>query len=72
MRDDAHELGLIIDSHTPLIIIQSHEETRVLDLLMQASNTRTLPMQVWSVTDGLRAMGFSIGETEGEQLVVVD
>jgi len=72
MRDDAHELGLIIDSHTPLIVIQSHEETRVLDLLMQASNTRTLPMQVWSVTDGLRAMGFSIGENDGEQLTDLD
>lgn len=72
MQDDAHELGLIIDSHTPLIIIQSHEETRALDTLMQASNARTLPMQVWSITDGLRAMGFSIGEADGEQLSDLD
>ncbi len=63
---DARELGLIIDSHVPLIVIQSHEETRVLEVLMQVSNTRTLPMQVWSVTDGLRPMGFSMGETGGE------
>lgn len=72
MRDDAHELGLIVDSHIPLVSIQTHEENRVLELLMQISNTRSLPMQVWSITDGLRPMGFSIGEENGEQLTDLD
>ncbi len=72
MRDDAHELGLIVDSHVPMIFISSHEETRVLDLLVKISTTRTLPMQVWSSTDGLRSMGFSIGEADGEQLTSLD
>lgn len=72
MRDDAHELGLIVDSHVPMIFISSHEETRVLDLLVKISTIRTLPMQVWSSTDGLRSMGFSIGEADGEQLTSLD
>lgn len=72
MRNDAHEIGLIIDSHVPLIVIQSHEETRVLDMLMQACNVRTLPMQAWSVTDGLRPMGFSMGEADGDQLTELE
>ena len=69
---DAHDLGLIIDSRVPLIVIQSHEETRVLDVLMQVSNHRTLPMQVWSITDGLRPMGFSMGEPDGDQLLELE
>ena len=69
---DAHDLGLIIDSHVPLVVIQSHEETRVLDVLMQVSNHRTLPMQVWSITDGLRPMGFSMGEPDGDKLLELE
>lgn len=69
---DAHDLGLIIDSRVPLVTIQSHEETRVLDILMQVSNKRTLPMQVWTITDGLRPMGFSMGEPDGEQLLELE
>ncbi len=62
---DAHDLGLIIDSHVPLVVICSHEEQRVLDVLLQVTHARTLPMQVWTVTDGLRPMGFSMGEANG-------
>lgn len=69
---DAHDLGLIIDSRVPLILIQSYEETRVLDILMQVSNIRTLPMQVWTLTDGLRPMGFSMAEPDGEKLLELD
>ncbi len=65
---DAHDLGLILDSRVPLVVIQSHEETRVLDLLMLVTNRRTLPIQVWSLTDGLRPMGFSMGEPGGDSL----
>lgn len=69
---DAHDLGLIIDSRVPLVLIQSHEETRVLDVLMQVSNERTLPMQVWTITDGLRSMGFSMDEPDGDKLLELD
>ena len=65
---DAHDLGLLLDSRVPLVVIQSHEEVRVLDLLMQVTNKRTLPMQVWSLTEGLRSMGFAMGESGGDNL----
>lgn len=69
---DAHDLGLVIDSRVPLVVIQSHEELRVLDVLMQVSNKRTLPMQVWTITDGLRPMGFSMAEPDGDKLLELD
>ncbi len=69
---DAHDLGLILDSRVPLVVIQSHEETRVLDVLMQVSNKRTLPMQVWTITEGLRPMGFSMAEADGDKLLELD
>ena len=65
---DAHDLGLILDSQVPLVAIQSYEEKRVLDLLMQVTNKRSLPMQVWSMTEGLRSMGFAMGEPDGANL----
>lgn len=66
---DAHDLGLLLDSRVPLVVIQSHEEDRVLDLLMQVTNKRTLPMQVWSLTEGLRSMGFAMSESGGDNLL---
>ena len=65
---DAHDLGLILDSRVPLVAIQSYEENRVLELLVTVTNKRTLPLQVWSLTDGLRAMGFAVGEANGDDL----
>lgn len=65
---DVHDLGLILDSRVPLVAIQSNEENRVLDLLMLVTNRRTLPLQVWSATDGLRPMGFAMGEPGGDSL----
>jgi SpoVK/Ycf46/Vps4 family AAA+-type ATPase len=66
---DAHDLGLLIDSRIPLVIIQSHEEARVLDVLTQVSHQRSVPLQVWTLTDGLRPMGFSMAEPDGENLL---
>ena len=65
---DAHDLGLILDSRVPLVVIRSYEEARVLDVLVQVTTQRTLPMQVWTLTEGLRPMGFCMGEPEGENL----
>lgn len=69
---DAHDLGLIIQSRVPLIVIRSHEETRVLDVLMQVSSRQTLPLQVWTLTEGLRPLGFSMGEAEGDSFTEPD
>ncbi len=56
---DAHDLNLVLQSKVPLIIIESFEENRVLDLLTRVSIKNTRTMSVWSITDGLRPLGYS-------------
>lgn len=63
---DIHDLGLILDRHTPLILIESWDELRVLDLLTRLAIKRGLALQQWSCTDGLRRLGF------GEDPAVTD
>jgi len=55
---DAHDLGLMIDSHIPIVVVESREETRALDMMTRLAIARKLTMYGWTVTDGLRRMGF--------------
>ena len=55
---DAKDLGLLLDSRVPLIVAETFEEKRALDLLMRIANERRKPLFRWSVTDGLAAMSF--------------
>ncbi len=57
---EVHDLGLIIDSHIPLIIIQSHEESRSIDTLSRLARKRSLPIYSWTITDGLKRQGFGL------------
>jgi len=34
---DLHDLGLMLDRNTPLLLVESHEETRVLELLTRVA-----------------------------------
>jgi SpoVK/Ycf46/Vps4 family AAA+-type ATPase len=51
---DTRDLALILDSGVPLICIESPDERRVLELLLQLAIQRGLPFRQWSVTRGLR------------------
>lgn len=58
---DLQDLRLLIQSHTPLIIVESHEESRAVDLFHRlAAETGSL-LWKWTVTSGLRrlATGYS-------------
>ena len=55
---DLHDLGLMLDRNTPLLLIESHEEARVLELLTRIAVKRGLALQQWTVSDGLRRLGF--------------
>lgn len=55
---DIHDLGLMLDRHVPLILIESRDEPRVLDLLTRLAIRRALAVQQWTLTDGLRRLGF--------------
>jgi len=56
MRDE-QDLTLLIKSRFPIVLIETHEEARVLALLEKLCNLETLPLFVWSVTSGLRRRG---------------
>lgn len=62
MKNDIHDLGLVLDSKTKLVLIESWDEPRVLETLTSLAVRRSLGLQVWSVTEGLQRVGYSIQE----------
>ena len=47
----------MVMSRFPIILIESHEEARVLSLLERVCNLRNLAMFTWNVSDGLQRNG---------------
>ena len=56
-----HDLRLIIESPIPIVVIETWEEQRALTLLCKLGVQLALPVQAWSVTDGLRRVDLSNG-----------
>jgi len=50
---DQRDLEMMLRSHTPIIVIESHEERRVLDLFRKLAPDLGLPVSKWTVTRGL-------------------
>ena len=65
MKNDIHDLGLVLDSRVKLILIESWDEPRVLETLTGLAVKRGLGLHIWSVTEGLQRLGFG-GEPLGE------
>lgn len=53
MKNDIHDLGLVLDSKVRLIVIESWDEPRVLQTLTGLALRRGLRFQQWSITAGL-------------------
>ncbi|MCB1049528.1 MAG: AAA family ATPase [Acidobacteria bacterium] len=53
---DMKELNLILRAGNPIILVESDEEARVLDLFDRAQSEMGLPVFKWSVTQGLCRM----------------
>ncbi|MDH5786039.1 MAG: AAA family ATPase, partial [Chromatiales bacterium] len=51
---EGHDLELLLRSHLPLIIVESNEETRLLQLLTTLAVKQYRPLYCWSITDGLQ------------------
>jgi SpoVK/Ycf46/Vps4 family AAA+-type ATPase len=51
---ETKDLGLILDTRIPIVVIESSDEKRVLALLLQFALQRGLPFSEWSITRGLR------------------
>jgi len=62
--DGNHDLELILQSRTPIVIIESQDEARILELLqsitMRRATSSYLPLFRWTVTDGLQRLDISL------------
>ena len=55
------DLELLIHGHTPILLIETHEEMRALDLLVGFATRNVIPLFKWSVTEGLRRVDIDLG-----------
>jgi len=58
VKNDIHDLGLVLESKVKLIVIESWDEPRVLQTLTGLAVRRNLGLFLWSVTEGLQRLGF--------------
>lgn len=55
---DVTDLTLIIDSNVPIIVLETQDERRALELLTQVAMKKRLGFSCWSITEGLNRIGF--------------
>lgn len=63
---DLHDLELLLDSKVPILVVESFEEPRVLEMITRLAVNRTSPLYTWSATEGLHRLGFGDGLSEDE------
>jgi SpoVK/Ycf46/Vps4 family AAA+-type ATPase len=61
VSSDLNDLSLLLDSNVPLLVIESFEEPRVLEMVTRLAVKKALPFYTWSVTEGLNRLGFGSG-----------
>jgi len=57
--NDSHDLELLLRSHVPLLVVETHEEPRVVAMFQRLGLRLNRPLFQWSVTDGLRRAEFA-------------
>ncbi|MCP5291102.1 MAG: hypothetical protein H6938_00940 [Burkholderiales bacterium] len=69
-RAEINELSALFRARVPLILIETHEEPRILRLLTQAASLENQLLMNWSIVDGLgRAAGSGGGFSGGLHVV---
>ena len=61
---DLKDLELIFQSRVPIIVIQTHEEIRVLDMLKKLIISLNKPLFSWAVTQGLKRQDLDFGQQD--------
>src|SRR5260370_35947254 len=61
MADVPDSLKVLIDSSTPIIVIETVEETRAVRLVRAASSPLNLAVFEWSIASGLVRCGSEVG-----------
>ncbi len=54
---EIRELGALLRSKVPIVLVETHEEPRILKLLERACNLEQQPLYRWSITDGIARNG---------------
>lgn len=50
--NDQHDLSLVLKSHFPLVVIETMEERRALEVLKSVTSDLDKILHTWTVTDG--------------------
>jgi SpoVK/Ycf46/Vps4 family AAA+-type ATPase len=58
---DLADLELIVRSRVPIVLVETHEENRALDMFRRLALTLQTPTYRWTVTEGLRRMEVELG-----------
>jgi SpoVK/Ycf46/Vps4 family AAA+-type ATPase len=58
--NDGHDLELLLKSHLPLIVVESFEESRLLQLISRIGLQQYKPVYRWSITDGLKRIDIDL------------
>jgi len=58
--NDGHDLELLLKSHLPIIVIESYEEPRLLQLISRIGLQQYKPVYKWSITDGLKRVDLDL------------
>lgn len=61
--NDGHDLEILLKSHLPLIVIESHEEQRLLQLISRIGLQQYKPVYQWSITDGLKRIDIDLASS---------
>jgi len=68
MKNDIHDLGLVLDSRVRLIVIESWEEARVLEAIATLAVKRSQTWYTWNQVEGLQRLGFGTAIDAAEDL----
>lgn len=60
MMNDSHDLELVFRSRIPIVVIETREESRALDLLKSLRTRLGQPLYRWSITEGLVSLEFDL------------
>ncbi len=55
MTDDSHDLGLLLRSRVPLIVVEARDETGVTRLFSTLALWLAMPVMAWSAPNGFIA-----------------
>ena len=57
-----HDLTLLLRSHSPVLVLETHEERRAVNLLKSIAIDIAMPVFNWSVTTGMKRMDLNLDE----------